>query len=149
MNRDSTNRNDKRFWVSIVVTIIIVMLIIWGMNDHGGRRMPSEVQTGIVSTSTQTAAEISENLATSSPAYTYSCDGGKKIAATFHLPKDNFINIHLSDGRGMVLAHVISADGARYANADESFVFWTRGDTAFVIENGTSTYSGCVATELQ
>lgn len=83
--------------------------------------------------------------ATSSPVYTFSCDGGKSITATFHLPEDQFVNVNLSDGRHLILAHVISADGARYANADESVVFWTRGVTAFVTENGTTTYANCVA----
>ena len=50
----------------------------------------------------------------------------------------------MNNGQAMILAHVISADGARYANANESFVFWTRGNTAFINENGTTTYSDCV-----
>ena len=39
----------------------------------------------------------------------------------------------------------ISASGARYANKDETFVFWNKGDTAFVTEgkDGKETYSGC------
>ena len=35
---------------------------------------------------------------------------------------------------------------ARYANADESFIFWSKGDTAFIEEgpSQTQTYKGCV-----
>jgi membrane-bound inhibitor of C-type lysozyme len=36
----------------------------------------------------------------------------------------------------------ISASGARYANKDETFVFWNKGDTTFVTD-GKETYSGC------
>ena len=36
-----------------------------------------------------------------------------------------------------------SASGARYANADQSFVFWNKGETAFIEENGQPSYSGC------
>jgi len=38
-----------------------------------------------------------------------------------------------------------AASGARYANKDETFVFWNKGDTAFVTEgkDGKETYSGC------
>jgi len=38
-----------------------------------------------------------------------------------------------------------STSGARYANKDETFVFWNKGDTAFVTEgkDGKETYSGC------
>jgi membrane-bound inhibitor of C-type lysozyme len=39
----------------------------------------------------------------------------------------------------------LSGSGARYANSDETFVFWNKGDTAFITEgNGKETYSGCV-----
>jgi membrane-bound inhibitor of C-type lysozyme len=39
----------------------------------------------------------------------------------------------------------MSASGARYANKDETFVFWNKGDTAFVTEgkDGKETYSSC------
>jgi membrane-bound inhibitor of C-type lysozyme len=39
----------------------------------------------------------------------------------------------------------MSGSGARYANADESFVFWNKGDTAFITEGGgKEIYSGYV-----
>jgi hypothetical protein len=39
-----------------------------------------------------------------------------------------------------------SASGIRYANADESFVFWGKGNTAFVSEGAdqNQTYTGCI-----
>ena len=43
-------------------------------------------------------------------------------------------------------SQTVSASGARYANADQSFVFWNKGQTAFIEENGKQTYSGCVVT---
>jgi membrane-bound inhibitor of C-type lysozyme len=54
------------------------------------------------------------------------------------------VELTLSDGRRLTLPQARSADGARYANPDESFVFWNVGDTATIQENGTETYSGCV-----
>ena len=42
----------------------------------------------------------------------------------------------LADGSTMTLPQTISADGARYANADESFVFWEKGNSVMVLENG-------------
>ena len=50
----------------------------------------------------------------------------------------------LSDGRSMLLSQTISADGARYDNKDESFVFWNKGDTAFVEEGNKATFTDCV-----
>jgi membrane-bound inhibitor of C-type lysozyme len=42
---------------------------------------------------------------------------------------------------------VISGSGARYANADESIVFWNKGDTAFITEGADDamTFEDCVA----
>lgn len=72
----------------------------------------------------------------------YSCDNKKTIAAIY-LNTKNQVTLKLSDGRMLILDHATSADGARYANKDESIVFWSRGNTAFMTENGRSTYSNC------
>lgn len=90
------------------------------------------------------AQQISQNDKT----VVFMCDASKSITATFHLPSDTNVSLVLSDGRNMDVPHAISASGARYANADESFVFWNKGDTAFVIEgigsNSTTTFTNCV-----
>jgi len=46
----------------------------------------------------------------------------------------------------MTLKQTISADGARYVSADESFVFWNKGNGAIVQENGqdSGTYANCI-----
>lgn len=55
------------------------------------------------------------------------------------------VKILLSDGRSFDLPQTISADGARYANADETFVFWGKGNGALVLEdNVEKSYIGCV-----
>lgn len=77
---------------------------------------------------------------------TFACAEGKTIIATFYVTDDKFVDLKLSDGRNMSVPHAISASGARYAKDDESFVFWNKGDTAFVTEGATSseeTYSNC------
>ncbi len=66
---------------------------------------------------------------------------GAFISSVFY--KDR-VSLTLSNGRRITVPQAISASGARYANADESFVFWNKGDTAFVTEQGTTTYDGCV-----
>ena len=75
---------------------------------------------------------------------TFKCQGGKMIEASFYADK---VDLKLSDGRALSVPQAMSASGARYANKDESFVFWNKGDTAFVTEGKDSkeTYSGCVA----
>jgi len=53
--------------------------------------------------------------------------------------------IVLSDGRSFNLPQTISADGGRYANSDESFVFWSKGNGALVLENNVEkNYIECV-----
>lgn len=74
----------------------------------------------------------------------FDCPGGKYILATFHLPEDKTVDIALSDGRNMTLDHAISASGARYTNNDESFVFWNKGDSAFITEGDKTTFDQCI-----
>ena len=73
----------------------------------------------------------------------FACSGGKWIDATFVNGTINTVDLKLSDGRSLSLPQAMSASGARYANPDESFVFWNKGNTAFVEENGKATYDAC------
>ena len=74
---------------------------------------------------------------------TFKCEDGKSIAATFYADE---VDLKLSDGRSMKVPQAMSGSGARYANKDETFVFWNKGDTAFVTEgkDEAMTYSDCV-----
>jgi membrane-bound inhibitor of C-type lysozyme len=74
----------------------------------------------------------------------YKCEGNKGIDATYF---PDSVELTLTDGRSMKLPQVISGSGARYANADESFVFWNKGDTAFITEGADDamTFEDCVA----
>lgn len=74
------------------------------------------------------------------------CANGKTINAVFENAPKNQVSLELSDGRKIILLHAVSADGARYANADEGFVFWNKGNGAFIQENGQETFSACTAT---
>jgi membrane-bound inhibitor of C-type lysozyme len=68
------------------------------------------------------------------------CDNDKTISAIF---RERSVSLLLSDGRTMTLPQAISASGARYANAEESFVFWNKGDTAFIQEEEFYTFENC------
>lgn len=72
----------------------------------------------------------------------FQCADSKSIHAIFY---KNAVHINLSAGVEAFLHQTISASGARYANDDESLVFWNKGNTAFVTEGGkgVETYSGC------
>lgn len=73
----------------------------------------------------------------------FACSGGKSIDATFVKGPTSSVKLVLSDGRRLSLPHAMSGSGARYANRDESIVFWNKGDTAFIDEKGKTTYEGC------
>lgn len=88
------------------------------------------------------------------------CNEGKTIAASFYektatatpstpqveppVPQGG-VNILLSDTRTFDLPQTISADGTRYANQGDAFVFWNKGNGVLILENGVeANYKGCV-----
>ena len=71
----------------------------------------------------------------------FNCADNKTIQAVFL--KDN-VSLALSDGRHLQLPQGMSGSGARYVNTDESFVFWNKGDTAFIEEGKDTTYKDCM-----
>jgi len=94
----------------------------------------------------ETADADAEDASAQNPisAATFKCADGKSIDATFY---DDSVELKLSDGRALKVPQVISGSGARYANEDESFVFWNKGDTAFVTEGADDkmTFKDCVS----
>jgi len=127
----------KQFKVSLIVIILAVIIVggIWFLNKKSS-----------VSPSLSLITEV-----------TYLCDNNKTIKAAFYKgePKpvqpgempipSGMVKLALSDGRNFDLAQTISADGIRYANSDESFVFWSKGNGAMVLENNVEKdYKGCV-----
>lgn len=72
----------------------------------------------------------------------FTCKDDKSIDASFFADR---VDLRLSDGRTLNLPQTMSGSGIRYANADETFVFWSKGDSAFVTEGAedTETFSDC------
>jgi membrane-bound inhibitor of C-type lysozyme len=86
--------------------------------------------------------------ASSSISTLFTCKDSKSITAVFSAPTaSSSVELTLSDGRTFTLPQAISASGARYANTDETFVFWNKGDTAFITEGvkKLETYTDCMA----
>lgn len=71
----------------------------------------------------------------------FECADAKALKAEF---MDGAVNLTLSDGRQIRLTAIASGDGERYGNTDASFVFWRKGITALVEEQGTQTYTTCL-----
>lgn len=72
----------------------------------------------------------------------FKCDGGKTITAVFERDK---AGITLSDGRQIVLRQSVSGSGIRYLSNDTSIEFRGKGQEGELIENGETTYKGCLA----
>ena len=88
----------------------------------------------------------------------YRCDGGRSLTADYFdgptrtAPDGRPIpggraDLVLGDGRRLSLPQTLSGSGIRYANGDESIVFWSKGDGAFLEEgpNRAVTYANCTA----
>ena len=98
----------------------------------------------------------------------YNCDNKKTFSASFFEPKilaatstdtgsmdtgqdpyipatpEGSVVLKLDDGRNFELDQTLSADGGRYANKGESFVFWDKGDSAMILEFDTEkNYRDC------
>lgn len=87
----------------------------------------------------------------------YLCQENKTIVADFYDGKSSVgpdgrplpggrVVVQLSDGRKFTLPQTLSGSGIRYADSSGTFVFWSKGDTAFVEEGSsqTVTYRDCV-----
>lgn len=88
----------------------------------------------------------------------YQCQQNRTVVADFYDGKSSVgpdgrpipggrVVVQLSDGRTFSLPQTLSASGIRYADSSGTFVFWSKGDTAFVEEgaNQTVTYRDCVS----
>lgn len=87
----------------------------------------------------------------------YTCAQGKTFVADYFdgptrtapdgrpIPGGRVV-LTLADGKKLALPQTLSGSGIRYADEGETFVFWSKGDTAFVEEgrSQTVTYKDCV-----
>lgn len=78
----------------------------------------------------------------------YSCDGGRSIGAAYYEGEEmsplapgepphpsGSVEVSLDGAASTTLGQTISASGIRYANEDESFVFWSKGDEALIMRD--------------
>jgi hypothetical protein len=141
-----------------ILAFIVVIVLIGVGYFIGTRQNPSALNEREL-----TGSDTSE---TSPPiaVVSYLCDGGKSMRAAYYNDPTKLsmtpggppvpggrVEVVLSDGRSLELAQTISASGIRYSDGNpsvqgnESFVFWSKGNGALVLENDAKqTYTGCV-----
>jgi len=140
---------NKVTWYSKLLAVVLFVLTFYIGFNLG--KESAEVNSISVPTISQLPAN---KLITTA---TYACKAGKTIVASYYESENKpvvnpgeppipigSVVLKLSDGRAMTLPQTLSADGARYANADESIVFWSKGNGLTFTENGKETYLGCV-----
>lgn len=70
----------------------------------------------------------------------YSCDNTSSIDASY---TDKSVSLKLSDGRTFTLPQIVSASGTQYQQ--DNVLFVSKGDQAFLQEDGKTTYDNCIA----
>ncbi|HPS21622.1 MAG TPA: MliC family protein [Candidatus Paceibacterota bacterium] len=130
---------------TILIIIAILLIVVSGALYVENRKnhQQSENETLLNQNQTQNNSDISQTEQPDVVAR-FVCPTGAYIDAKFYNKEpNNSVDITLSDGRNYKLPQVISASGARYANSDESFVFWNKGDMAFTLENDKIALNEC------
>lgn len=89
----------------------------------------------------------------------YTCAQGKTVTANYYegaksqlTPTKNsppqptgVASFRLDGEQEIYLTQTLSADGVRYANPEESLIFWSKGDGLLILENGKEgAYTNCV-----
>jgi membrane-bound inhibitor of C-type lysozyme len=116
---------------------IVLALVIWGVGFIVGMKYGESQTASTLSAPIQDGPPVINDV-------TYACDGNKNVRAIY---RRGSVELLTSDSRHLVVPQSVSGSGARYANEDESFVFWNKGDTAFVTEGAgdaaTTTFANC------
>lgn len=136
---------------SLILVIILIVLGIFAWEYRASPWLAPLLGTGTISDTERQVAKVS-----------YACDAGKTITATYYQgaattaptssttppAPSGSVALVLSDSRSLSLMQTISGSGIRYANADESLIFWSKGNTSFITEKGAGqpqTFANCIA----
>ena len=134
----SPEKSNSKSKLPLIIGALIIVVLLGGgfFLFRNGSLSPSGPEVTAEPTLAPQESSVQAN---------FTCSDDKTIEATFNNGAESNVNLVLSDGTTINLPRAVSGSGARYANADESIVFWNQGNEAFLEENGTQTYTDCVA----
>ncbi len=149
--------NNKKYTIGVVLLLIVIVLVTIVLYSHeqdaaqealqgqGMSIVPVTTSSSSISSVTHISYACNSGKTIQADYSTFSEDTNTPAAATDTPPTPNGrVDLTLSDGRTMTLRQTISADGARYATNNESFVFWGKGNGALVLENNQAKdFVGC------
>ncbi len=120
----------------IVVAILIAFLV---SNNYTATKTETTTQKLL---STTSYACLNKGTITAS----YYDGGTPPISAPGSAPvPTGSVKLTLGDGRTLTLPQTISASGVRYADKNETVVFWNKGNGVTFTEGGKQTFMGCMA----
>ena len=144
-NQQSNNRIVQIIIVVLLITVGVLFLV-----NRSGSSSDSQNSTDAVdqtqdenSTDTADVTDSTEDAANSVTA-SYS-DGTTTVEATFDNDAKT-VSFTQADVGSVTLPAAISGSGARYANADESIVFWEHQDVATITHNDETVFQGNLVT---
>lgn len=120
----------------LIITIIVIILIVLAVIYFGPKKEVTNIQ-GDQTNTTQTNVDQTNPNAVKA---TYS-DGTNTVVA-FYDNTNNTVTFSVNDTRENILPVAVSGSGARYANEDESLVFWEHQNELTVTKNGVEVFKG-------
>lgn len=136
----------------------LVIMVLFGLllACAGFIVMRIEGVTKEVATHPETTPVLTSPIVTT---ITYLCDADKTVVGIFREgdtvpsvtpgtpPKPvGLVSVVLDNAPAITLLQTVSADGGRYANFDESLVFWSKGQGVLVLEKGEErNYKHCMS----
>lgn len=131
----------KNILLSLALTVVI-LIIGFGLMSIGNKvDLPNS--DDVVTVVAQVSYQCEENHTIKA---TYIEKGPVPVVVSGEMPTSNASVVLSLDGASdITLPQAISADGARFANDDESLVFWSKGSGTMVLENNEQkTYKNCI-----
>lgn len=140
--------NPGKPWKELIVISVLALWILYALSTSG---------FGLVKVDTTNTGTVIDTIQ-------YACDEGKTITATYYKgenvskPKPGemptptgSVEVSIDGGTVTILNQTISGSGIRYANGDESLVFWSKGDEALIMHNNEMdvNYKNCLAKKRQ
>jgi membrane-bound inhibitor of C-type lysozyme len=113
----------KKILATTILLLTVLILAYWFVRSHPPKEPLAELSFGDL---------ISDA--------SYQCTDGETIRAKYY---SGWVELTLSDGRIVTVPQALAASGTRYANNDESFVFWSKDREGFIEEMGVVTYKDC------
>lgn len=126
MDRKRIMRNTT----GTVILVILLLILIGG---------------GVFLYQKRDGTRMDESIGEPISVVTYVCDRGHSIRAAYY---ERLAEVAIDNRATSTLNQTVSASGIRYGNADESFVFWSKGDEALIMRNNSmdQEYANCSST---